>query len=158
MYMEVEAWVKRYVWLLSTAIWTLHLNRDYLGPAPTIYLSTVLFATMLWLVIIFTLRFILKRLLSYKGFMYEGRGKVSLQTKLWGVSTPSQKLGPHFFLTHKYMQFNLLHFMCHTEVSITYLVCRKPSKMSFYCYEISFLVFPWSPCTRVHVCHWKCSK
>ncbi|XP_038072359.1 carnitine O-palmitoyltransferase 1, liver isoform-like isoform X2 [Patiria miniata] len=58
---------------------------NYLGPAPTIYLSTVIFATLLWLGIIFTLRFILKRLLSYKGFMYEGRGKISLKTKIWGM-------------------------------------------------------------------------
>ncbi|XP_022102558.1 carnitine O-palmitoyltransferase 1, liver isoform-like isoform X2 [Acanthaster planci] len=58
---------------------------DYLGPAPTIYLSTVIFATFLWLAIIFTLRFILKRLLSYRGFMYEVRGKVSIQTKIWAM-------------------------------------------------------------------------
>ncbi|XP_033629485.1 carnitine O-palmitoyltransferase 1, liver isoform-like isoform X2 [Asterias rubens] len=58
---------------------------EYLGATPAIYLSTAIYATLLWLVIIFSVRFILKRLLSYKGFMYEGRGKVSLKTKIWTV-------------------------------------------------------------------------
>ena len=72
------------------------MDREYLGPMPTVYLSTVIFATSLWLAAIFTLRFILKRLLSYKGFMYEARGKVSLTTKIWSVSTPLDSVTPWY--------------------------------------------------------------
>ncbi|XP_039286947.1 carnitine O-palmitoyltransferase 1, liver isoform isoform X4 [Nilaparvata lugens] len=45
-------------------------------------------SVLIWLVIIYSLRYALKLLLMYKGWMYESRGQnrsVSLQTKLWLV-------------------------------------------------------------------------
>ncbi|XP_070190742.1 carnitine O-palmitoyltransferase 1, liver isoform-like isoform X2 [Littorina saxatilis] len=47
------------------------------------YLSTLLFALFLWLVTIMTIRYFLKLLLTYHGWMYEMHGTLSLRTKLW---------------------------------------------------------------------------
>ncbi|XP_051543118.1 carnitine O-palmitoyltransferase 1, liver isoform isoform X1 [Myxocyprinus asiaticus] len=49
--------------------------------------SAVLFSTVLWLSLIFTMRLCLKQLLSYHGWMFEQHGKVSNTTKIWAVST-----------------------------------------------------------------------
>jgi len=49
--------------------------------------SAVLFSTLLWFSLIFTMRLCLKQLLSYHGWMFEQHGKVSNTTKIWAVST-----------------------------------------------------------------------
>ncbi|XP_056593850.1 carnitine O-palmitoyltransferase 1, liver isoform [Triplophysa dalaica] len=45
--------------------------------------SAVLFSTLLWLSLIFTMRLCLKQLLSYHGWMFEQHGNVSTTTKIW---------------------------------------------------------------------------
>uniref|UniRef100_H2LR59 Uncharacterized protein n=1 Tax=Oryzias latipes TaxID=8090 RepID=H2LR59_ORYLA len=45
--------------------------------------SAVLFSTMLWLLLIFTMRLCLKQLLSYHRWMFEQHGKMSTTTKIW---------------------------------------------------------------------------
>lgn len=45
--------------------------------------SAILFATGLWLSFIFLLRYILKALLSYHGWIFESHGKMSFSTKVW---------------------------------------------------------------------------
>uniref|UniRef100_A0AAQ5YSF3 carnitine O-palmitoyltransferase n=1 Tax=Amphiprion ocellaris TaxID=80972 RepID=A0AAQ5YSF3_AMPOC len=45
--------------------------------------SAVLFSTMLWLLLIFTMRLCLKQLLSYHRWMFEQHGKMSTTTKVW---------------------------------------------------------------------------
>uniref|UniRef100_A0A673AX53 carnitine O-palmitoyltransferase n=1 Tax=Sphaeramia orbicularis TaxID=375764 RepID=A0A673AX53_9TELE len=45
--------------------------------------SAVLFSTMLWLLLIFTMRLCLKQLLSYHRWMFEQHGKMSNTTKVW---------------------------------------------------------------------------
>uniref|UniRef100_A0A8C9XSQ6 Carnitine palmitoyltransferase 1C n=1 Tax=Sander lucioperca TaxID=283035 RepID=A0A8C9XSQ6_SANLU len=45
--------------------------------------SAVLFSTMLWLLLIFTMRMCLKKLLSYHRWMFEKHGKMSNTTKVW---------------------------------------------------------------------------
>ncbi|XP_072311809.1 carnitine O-palmitoyltransferase 1, liver isoform-like isoform X1 [Eucyclogobius newberryi] len=45
--------------------------------------SAVLFSTMLWLLLIFTMRLCLKQLLSYHRWMFESHGKMSNTTKVW---------------------------------------------------------------------------
>lgn len=47
------------------------------------YLSTILFGTALWLTVILVIRYFLKLLLTYHGWMYEMHGRISLRTKLW---------------------------------------------------------------------------
>ncbi|XP_076444856.1 carnitine O-palmitoyltransferase 1, liver isoform-like isoform X2 [Babylonia areolata] len=47
------------------------------------YLSTLLFSFVLWLGVIAFIRYTLKLLLSYHGWIYEMHGKISLRTKLW---------------------------------------------------------------------------
>ncbi|XP_051969415.1 carnitine O-palmitoyltransferase 1, liver isoform-like isoform X2 [Xyrauchen texanus] len=47
--------------------------------------SAVLFSTVLWLSLIFTMRLCLKQLLSYHGWMFEQHGKVSNTTKIWAA-------------------------------------------------------------------------
>ncbi|XP_030053832.1 palmitoyl thioesterase CPT1C isoform X1 [Microcaecilia unicolor] len=46
-------------------------------------ISALLFSTVLWLALIMTMRYILKQLLSYHGWMYEQHGKMSATTKFW---------------------------------------------------------------------------
>uniref|UniRef100_A0A4W5R9A7 carnitine O-palmitoyltransferase n=1 Tax=Hucho hucho TaxID=62062 RepID=A0A4W5R9A7_9TELE len=45
--------------------------------------SAVLFSTLLWFSLIFTMRMCLKQLLSYHRWMFEQRGKMSNTTKVW---------------------------------------------------------------------------
>ncbi|XP_041830596.1 carnitine O-palmitoyltransferase 1, liver isoform-like isoform X2 [Melanotaenia boesemani] len=45
--------------------------------------SAILFSTMLWLLLIFTMRLCLKQLLSYHRWMFEQHGKMSTTTKVW---------------------------------------------------------------------------
>uniref|UniRef100_A0AAQ4RVY7 Carnitine O-palmitoyltransferase 1, muscle isoform n=1 Tax=Gasterosteus aculeatus aculeatus TaxID=481459 RepID=A0AAQ4RVY7_GASAC len=46
-------------------------------------LSAILFATGLWLFLIYLLRYMLKALLSYHGWIFESHGKMSRSTKVW---------------------------------------------------------------------------
>lgn len=50
-----------------------------------VLVSAVLFSTMLWLLLIFTMRLVLKQLLSYHRWMFEPHGKMSTTTKVWVV-------------------------------------------------------------------------
>ena len=50
-----------------------------------LYMGCLVFSTLFWLGIILFLKYTLKLLLMYHGWMYEGRGKVSIQTKAWLV-------------------------------------------------------------------------
>ncbi|CDR09406.1 unnamed protein product [Oncorhynchus mykiss] len=54
--------------------------------------SAVLFSTLLWFSLIFTMRMCLKQLLSYHRWMFEQRGKMSNTTKVWVVGTPPRPL------------------------------------------------------------------
>uniref|UniRef100_A0A8C6UC83 carnitine O-palmitoyltransferase n=1 Tax=Neogobius melanostomus TaxID=47308 RepID=A0A8C6UC83_9GOBI len=56
-------------------------------------LSAVLFSTMLWLLLIFTMRLCLKQLLSYHRWMFEQHGKMSNTTKVWVVSSGAHLSG-----------------------------------------------------------------
>ncbi|PIK51784.1 putative carnitine O-palmitoyltransferase 1, liver isoform [Apostichopus japonicus] len=47
------------------------------------FISSFLFASLLWLGIIIFLRYSLKALLYYKGYMYEPRGRTSWSTTIW---------------------------------------------------------------------------
>ena len=47
--------------------------------------SGVLFGTGLWVALIFTMRYSLKVLLSYHGWMFAEYGKMSRATKIWMV-------------------------------------------------------------------------
>ncbi|XP_028813878.1 carnitine O-palmitoyltransferase 1, muscle isoform isoform X2 [Denticeps clupeoides] len=47
------------------------------------WLSAVLFATALWLTLILLLRYTLKMLLSYHGWIFESHGKMSVSTRIW---------------------------------------------------------------------------
>ncbi|MEE6482683.1 hypothetical protein FKM82_013316 [Ascaphus truei] len=64
-------------------------RRDWLGSGGYLshqgqsIVSALLFSTGLWFALIMTMRYILKQLLSYHGWMYEQHGKMSVTTKLW---------------------------------------------------------------------------
>lgn len=47
--------------------------------------SGILFGTGLWVALIVTMRYSLKMLLSYHGWMFTEHGKLSAGTKLWMV-------------------------------------------------------------------------
>uniref|UniRef100_A0A8C5DBD0 Carnitine O-palmitoyltransferase 1, muscle isoform n=1 Tax=Gouania willdenowi TaxID=441366 RepID=A0A8C5DBD0_GOUWI len=57
--------------------------RDYMSAQSRAVLSAILFATGLWLFLIYLLRYSLKALLSYHGWIFESHGKMSTSTKVW---------------------------------------------------------------------------
>ncbi|XP_069461399.1 carnitine O-palmitoyltransferase 1, liver isoform-like isoform X2 [Ambystoma mexicanum] len=61
----------------------LPVGTTYLSHQGQSLLSVLLFSTGLWLALILTMRYILKQLLSYHGWMYEQHGQMSVSTKLW---------------------------------------------------------------------------
>lgn len=64
------------------------LNRGYMSAQTRAVLSAILFGTGLWLFLIYLLRYTLKALLSYHGWIFESHGKMSSSTKLWLVCLP----------------------------------------------------------------------
>lgn len=50
------------------------------------YGAVAVFSTLVWFVKIFVMRYTLKALLTYHGWMFEPRGKMSLLTKIWLVN------------------------------------------------------------------------
>eukprot|EP00064_Thunnus_orientalis_P002069 superscaffoldBa00000144_g2076 len=58
-------------------------HRDYMSVQTRAVLSAILFATGLWLFLIYLLRYTLKGLLSYHGWIFESHGKMSSSTKVW---------------------------------------------------------------------------
>ncbi|RXM30706.1 Carnitine O-palmitoyltransferase 1, liver isoform [Acipenser ruthenus] len=63
---------------------TLPVN-GYLAVQTQTVLSAMLFATGLWVSLILVLRYILKMLLSYHGWMFEPHGRISRTTKIWAT-------------------------------------------------------------------------
>lgn len=62
------------------------LSRDYMSAQTRAVLSAILFATGLWLFLIYLLRYTLKALLSYHGWIFESHGKMTTSTKVWLVN------------------------------------------------------------------------
>uniref|UniRef100_A0A8C5AGG8 Carnitine O-palmitoyltransferase 1, muscle isoform n=1 Tax=Gadus morhua TaxID=8049 RepID=A0A8C5AGG8_GADMO len=60
-----------------------NLPRGYMSVQTGKVLSAILFATLLWLFLIYLLRYSLKALLSYHAWIFESHGKMSSSTKLW---------------------------------------------------------------------------
>uniref|UniRef100_A0A4W6DP22 Carnitine O-palmitoyltransferase 1, muscle isoform n=1 Tax=Lates calcarifer TaxID=8187 RepID=A0A4W6DP22_LATCA len=58
-------------------------QRSESSPTVQLVLSAILFATGLWLFLIYLLRYTLKVLLSYHGWIFESHGKMSTSTKVW---------------------------------------------------------------------------
>ncbi|XP_063756235.1 carnitine O-palmitoyltransferase 1, muscle isoform isoform X2 [Eleginops maclovinus] len=58
-------------------------HRDCMSVQTRAVLSAILFATGLWLFLIYLLRYTLKALLSYHGWIFESHGKMSTSTKVW---------------------------------------------------------------------------
>ncbi|KAM9753752.1 carnitine O-palmitoyltransferase 1, muscle isoform [Menidia menidia] len=58
-------------------------HSGYLSVQTRAVLSAMLFATGLWLFFIYLLRYTLKALLSYHGWIFESHGKMSTSTKVW---------------------------------------------------------------------------
>lgn len=82
--------------------------------------SAVLFSTMLWLLLIFTMRLCLKQLLSYHRWMFEQHGKMSNTTKVWVVSVVS-----YLFI----LLIHLLHSNLKMSPSLSFVV---KTKLLFY--------------------------
>lgn len=60
-----------------------HLPVSQISTQYQAVVSAVVFSTMLWLLLIFTMRLCLKQLLSYHRWMFEQHGKMSTTTKIW---------------------------------------------------------------------------
>ncbi|XP_034032565.1 carnitine O-palmitoyltransferase 1, muscle isoform [Thalassophryne amazonica] len=58
-------------------------QRAHMSTQVRAVLSAILFATGLWLFLIYLLRYTLKTLLSYHGWIFEPHGKMSSSTKVW---------------------------------------------------------------------------
>jgi carnitine O-palmitoyltransferase 1 len=71
----------------STQIKTLvntYFSETFVAPLD-FYFGNLVFASVLWLTIVFVSRCILTLLLSYKGFLFEAPGRVSPFTKVWAI-------------------------------------------------------------------------
>ncbi len=88
-------WVEHCVWcsLLISLRWALCVmwlvyicSINSLEESTRTYSSCVLAATLLWSTKVLVLRYSLKGLLTYHAWMFEPRGKMSVQTKIWLVS------------------------------------------------------------------------
>ena len=51
------------------------------------YASCLVYSVVLWFTLILVFKYSLKALLTYTSWMHEPRGKISLKTKLWLVSS-----------------------------------------------------------------------
>uniref|UniRef100_A0A672GBK8 Carnitine O-palmitoyltransferase 1, muscle isoform n=1 Tax=Salarias fasciatus TaxID=181472 RepID=A0A672GBK8_SALFA len=60
-------------------------SRECVSVQTRAVLSAILFATGLWLFLIYLLRYTLKALLSYHGWIFESHGKMTTSTKMWLV-------------------------------------------------------------------------
>ncbi|XP_077999848.1 carnitine O-palmitoyltransferase 1, liver isoform-like [Glandiceps talaboti] len=60
-----------------------HLPDGYFDSPADTYVAAVIFSTIAWLSVILILRFTMKNLLYYHGWIYEPRGKMSLKSKVW---------------------------------------------------------------------------
>lgn len=71
---------------------SLPLHKLFLRSPPAVEVTACFIAGFLyWLLICVIMRLTLKILLTYRGFMFESRGKgVSLKTKIWGVMLRSR--------------------------------------------------------------------
>lgn len=58
--------------------------------------SCFLFGTGLWVALIFTMRYSLRVLLSYHGWLFEEHGKMSRSTKIWMVTKRHSQWGMVF--------------------------------------------------------------
>lgn len=56
--------------------------------------SGIIFGTGLWVALIVTMRYSLKVLLSYHGWMFAEHGKLSRATKVWMVTSRSPGCSP----------------------------------------------------------------
>ena len=61
------------------------IPRNWLSPSKSEIVACTVFASGLWLTAVGVRVGSLKLLLSYHGWMYEARGKISMKTKLWAV-------------------------------------------------------------------------
>lgn len=61
------------------------LNSGYMSNQTQNIVSGILFGTGLWVALIVTMRYSLKMLLSYHGWMFAEHGKLSPGTKFWMV-------------------------------------------------------------------------
>lgn len=80
------------------------LNSGYMSNQTQNIVSGVLFGTGLWVALIVTMRYSLKMLLSYHGWMFSEYGKLSAGTKFWMVSI----CWLHFVLTSNQSVFKAL--------------------------------------------------
>ncbi|XP_055335542.1 carnitine O-palmitoyltransferase 1, liver isoform-like [Paramacrobiotus metropolitanus] len=55
------------------------------GPSKSVIISAVTISTAEWVIIIFAIRWMTQLLLSYRGALFERRGRYSLKTKLWFI-------------------------------------------------------------------------
>uniref|UniRef100_A0A3P8RA83 Carnitine O-palmitoyltransferase 1, muscle isoform n=1 Tax=Astatotilapia calliptera TaxID=8154 RepID=A0A3P8RA83_ASTCA len=69
--------------MMDTIKENLPYRRDCMSVQTRAVLSAILFATGLWLFLIYLLRYTLKALLSYHGWIFESHGKMSTSTKVW---------------------------------------------------------------------------
>ncbi|XP_049614233.1 carnitine O-palmitoyltransferase 1, liver isoform-like isoform X1 [Syngnathus scovelli] len=91
--------------------------------------SAVLFSTLLWLLLIFTMRLCLKQLLSYHRWIFEQHGKMSTTTKVWVVSQCSFEVPLYYLFFFFLCDNHVLVSICQALVRI--FSGRKPLLYSY---------------------------
>uniref|UniRef100_A0A8C4HQ95 Carnitine O-palmitoyltransferase 1, muscle isoform n=1 Tax=Dicentrarchus labrax TaxID=13489 RepID=A0A8C4HQ95_DICLA len=83
-------------------------SRDYMSVQTRAVLSAILFATALWLFLIYLLRYTLKALLSYHGWIFESHGKMSTMTSRFYVSVSYLESVHPLLDSEQYKQMEIL--------------------------------------------------
>ena len=109
--------------------------RAYMAVQTRKVLSAILFATGLWLFLIYLLRYSLKALLSYHAWIFESHGKMSSSTKLWLVGAGiAQRTRLSTCYDVSRLQHNIGYvcvFMCVLQSLIKMFSGRRPLLYSF---------------------------
>lgn len=112
------------------------LSRDYMSVQTRAVLSAILFATGLWLFLIYLLRYTLKALLSYHGWIFESHGKMSMSTKVWLVSLSlCLSLASVWIFNCSMFAIKLSGFPC-LSLSAEGMVYYKVSSTILYAYDV----------------------
>lgn len=112
-------------------------------------LSAILFATGLWLFLIYLLRYTLKALLSYHGWIFESHGKMSTSTKVWLVSA---RIFNHTMCGFEMSVCQYTVYLVFVSILGWFLLESVIKHHPIYCVRMIF----WS-CLDVTRAWWRCS-
>lgn len=106
---------------VTSAVVVAFVSRGYLSVQTSAVLSALVFASALWLFLIYLLRYTLKALLTYHGWIFESYGKMSTSTKVWLVCTNPIPKKSRRCVKHVFYLFSTTYQLCWSWICTIYL-------------------------------------